>query len=96
MPRRSCESAIAAGDLAVGEPERGLQPVGFEADGGIERERPGAVLVGAGGLFDEGLDGFDRDARGDFAGDVAAHAVGDDEQAEIRRASSSCPRCCFA
>ena len=28
-------------------------------------------------------DGFDGDARRDLAGDVAAHAVGDDEQAEV-------------
>ena len=50
---------------------------------GLEGKRPGAVLVGAGGFGDEGLDGFDGEARGDLAGDVAAHAVGDDEEAEI-------------
>src|SRR4029078_5760571 len=42
------------------------------------------MAVGAGGLGDEGLDGCDGDARGDFAGDVAAHPVGDHEEAEIR------------
>ena len=72
------------GDPAVGEPERRLQAVGFEAERRIERERPGAVLVGAGGLLDEGLDRFDRDARRDLAGDVTAHAVGDDEEADVR------------
>ena len=89
-PRRSspcradrCESAIAVAMLAVGEAERRLEAVAFEAERGLERERPGAVLVGAGGFLDEGLDGLDGDARRDLAGDVAAHAVGDDEQADV-------------
>ena len=34
-------------------------------------------------IGDEGLDGIDGLARRDFAGDVAAHAVGDDEQADV-------------
>ena len=69
---------------AVRETERGLQPVGFDAEGGIEREGPGAVLVRAGRLLDEGFDGFNRDPRRDFAGDMPAHAVGNHEQADVR------------
>jgi hypothetical protein len=34
---------------------------------------------------DERFDRLDRDARRDFAGGVAAHAVGDDEEAESGR-----------
>ena len=67
----------------VGETKGGLQAVGVEADRGVEWERPGPVLVGAVGFVDEGLDGFDGDARRHLARDVAAHSVGDDEEAEI-------------
>ena len=73
--------------LAVGEAERGLQAIAVEADRRFERERPGAVLVGVGGFGDERLDGFHGHARRDLAGHVAAHAVGDDEQADDRRES---------
>ena len=59
MPRRSLRVGDRGGDPAVREAERGLQPVGFEADAGFERERPGAVLVGAGRVVDERLDGVD-------------------------------------
>ena len=83
MPRRSLRVGDRRGDPPVGEAERGLEAVGFEAEGGFERKRPGAVLVGAGGLLDEGLDGFDGHPRRDLAGDVAAHAVGDDEEADV-------------
>ena len=84
MPRSVLRVGDPRGDAAVGEAEGVLQAVGLEAERGLEGKRPGAVLVGAGGLLDEGLDRLDREARGDLAGDVAAHAVGDDEQAEVR------------
>ena len=97
--RRHAAQVVRVGnrrrDPAVGEAERRLQAVGFEAERGLERKRPGAVLVGAGGLLDERLDRLDRDARRDLAGDVAAHPVGDDEEADVGRACSSCLRCCF-
>ena len=38
------------GDLAIGQAERRFQPVTLETDRWFERERPGAVLVGAGGF----------------------------------------------
>ena len=71
------------GDSPVGETERGFEAVGFETEGGFERKRPGAVLVGAGRLLDEDFDGFDGDPRRHFAGDVPAHPVRDDVEAEI-------------
>ena len=96
MPRRSCESAMASAMRRLARRNAAFRRLPSRLMRGLERERPGAVLVGAGGLVDEGLDGLDGDARGDFAGDVPAHAVGDDEEAEVRTGRSSCPRCWFA
>ncbi len=70
-------------DLPVRQTERGLQAIAFQADRRLEGERPGAVLVGARGFGNEGLDGLDGDARRDFARDMAAHAVGHHEQADV-------------
>ncbi len=83
MPRSSLESAIADGNLPVGEAKGGLETVGFEAERGFERKGPGAVLVRARRVVDECLDGIHGLPRRDLAGDVAAHAVGDDEQSDV-------------
>src|SRR5688572_31867928 len=40
-------------------------------------------IFGAGGFLDEGGNRFDRHPRGDLAGDVTAHSVGDDEEANL-------------
>ena len=46
--------------------------------------RPGAVEIGVCVSPTNCLDRVDGEPRGDLAGDVAAHAVGHDEQAEVR------------
>jgi len=48
MPRRSAESAIALAICRFARRKAALEAVAFEADRRLERERPGAVLVGAG------------------------------------------------
>ena len=72
-----------------------LRRLASRLSAGSNGKRPGAVLVGAGGLLDEDLDRFDRDPRRDLAGDVAAHPVGDDEETEVGAGAESCLRCCF-
>ncbi len=71
------------GDLPVGEAKGSLETVGFEAERGFERKGPGAVLVRTRRVRDECLDGIHGLPRRDLAGDVAAHAVGDDKQPDV-------------
>ena len=73
------------GEAAVGEPERGLQPVAVEAER-ADRTGNGQVRVdvGVARVVDERLDDLDGQPRRDLAGRVAAHAVGDHVQAEVR------------
>ena len=59
-------------------------PWGETPEAPLEPERPRMVVV-FGRTEDEGVDGLDREGRGDFAGLVAAHPVGNDEKAELRR-----------
>ena len=72
----------ALGDALGRAPRRDDDLVLAQRSARIERERPRHVGV-ARGAADQLGDGVDRDRAGDLAGFVAAHAVGDDEQAEV-------------
>ena len=50
---------------------------------GVARER-GELELGLRGIGQAGLEGLDRDPRGDLAGLRAAHAVGNHEQRRAR------------
>ena len=69
---------------AVGQAEGRPQAVGVQAE---SRHRTGTATRcrcrRPVGLGDEGLDGFDGEARGHLAAGVSAHAVGDEEQAQV-------------
>ena len=65
----------------VGEVHGGPQPVGVEREAGVDAVGPGVLLVFAGPANEPGH-GLDREPRGDFAGGVPAHPVGDDQQPE--------------
>ena len=85
---RHAPQILAAGHFLreplVGDVKGALQPVAVDAEGDVEGLGPGAGGVRVHGLGDIALDRLDDDARGDFAGHVAAHSVGHYEETEVR------------
>jgi len=71
------------GDPVRGQPRRDHQPVLADSSPGIDLVGPGDIGV-AGRAANELVDRVDRECARDLAAFVAAHAVGDDEQAEPR------------
>ena len=65
----------------VGHAQRGHQTVRGARVVLVVCVRPGAVVLFR--VDDELVDGIDGDARGDLAGGVAAHAVGDEEELRL-------------
>ena len=70
-------------DAAVGNLHRRHQPVRRERQLRIDAERPGEI-VAVGAHLHERMQRVDGEMRRHFAGVVAAHPVGDDQQTELR------------
>ena len=85
MPRRSLESAMAAAIRRLASRNAAFRRLASRLMLGSNGKGQVRFLSALGGVVDERLDGLDGHARGDFAGDVPAHAVGDDEQADVGR-----------
>ena len=69
-------------DAAVGDLQRGDQSIRGEGPLRVDAERP-REIVAVGAHLQERVQRVDREMRCHFAGVVAAHAVGDDQQTEI-------------
>jgi hypothetical protein len=73
----------ALGDARAGQAGRDRELVGHRIETWVGAVRPGHVAIG-GGARDQLDDRVGGQAAGQLAASVAAHTVGDDEQAEVR------------
>ncbi len=92
MPRSASSFCIAALMRRFASLNAAVSRLPSRLRDGVVRKRPGRVDVGVARVVDERFDDLRGEARRDFTGGVAAHAVGHQEQAEVGPRADTCPR----